>query len=140
MSLVFTDITPQINAMPEGTTLLRFSDGPLKPSYAKELLSLFLLSEWPLSGNINLPDIPTATGASRWLRLYAALMPHGKTHVAEIFFLLQKKEEEKQGVYLGSSKVLSILFPDNQYHPSYDDEIIETLCKHMTIEIENDGE
>ena len=76
-SIELMDITAAIRSMPEGRSLLRFEGSAVQPVYAKHILKLLLLIEWPLvNGQTEI-----------WTRFYAAILPHGKTHVAEIYFV-----------------------------------------------------
>jgi hypothetical protein len=118
------DITESVKAKGENTTLLRFSQDGIFPVYAKEILASYLLMEWPLTGS----DQET-------MRCYAALLPHGKVHALEIFFLRQQDRETLSGEYMGTAKVLSVSIPDNKYDENLDDTISEMawlkVCGHV---------
>ena len=118
-SLQISDITEPVIAKGENTTLLRFPG--VVPLYAKEILAVYLLMEWPLTGT-----------DKDFLRSYAALLPHGKTHVVEVFFLRQNAEETLTGEYLGTTKVFSIVLPDNRYTPDLDDRISEEIWQKIS--------
>lgn len=106
------DITESVRAKGENTTLLEFNANGIRPIYAKEFLATYILMEWPLFGS-----------DQEFLRCYAVLLPHGKVHAVEIFFLRQKENETLIGEYLGTTKVFSLHLPENKYVSDYDDTI-----------------
>lgn len=110
------DITQSVKDKGENTTLLKFSSDGIVPIYAQEFLATYLLMEWPITGS-----------DEEFLRCYALLLPHGKTHVAEVFFLRQKSTETLLGEYLGTTKIFTILLPENQYLQKMDEIISELI-------------
>ncbi len=111
-----TDITDSVKAKGENSTLLRFSSEGISPAYASKILVTYLLAEWPLTGSDR-----------EALRCYAMVLPHGKVHAVEVFFLRQTTAETLTGDYLGSSKIFSVNFKDNQYDPAVDDSLSENI-------------
>lgn len=95
----------------------------VKPRYAKSIKALYLIMHWPM---INEDDceLDENTGVSgTGLSMYAALLEHGKTHVAEIFFA-----DEKTQSYRGTHKSFSVDFPENTYVEDYDDWLMDELA------------
>ena len=101
-SVEFADITDAICNMAERQSLLQF-DGPVvQPVYAKKILKLFLLTEWPVfNGEV-----------SSWMRFYAALLPHGRTHIVEVYLMQEEAEASGTGKYLGTFRVYTVNLPD----------------------------
>ncbi|MGZ3694651.1 MAG: hypothetical protein ACXWQO_10750 [Bdellovibrionota bacterium] len=120
VSLNISDITAAVIAKGENTTLLRFHSAGIAPLYAKQILSIYLMMEWPLTGT-----------DSDFVRCYAALLPHGNIHVAEVFFLRQKMEDTLTGQYLGTTKVFSVALPENKYDEALDELISEEIWKKV---------
>ncbi len=115
-SISMIDITESVKAKGENTTLLKFSAEGIQPLYAKEILATYLLMEWPLTGS----DQET-------LRCYAMLLPHGKIHALEVFFLRQSDSMQGSllGEYLGTTKTYSLIIPNNNYEGKMDEVISE---------------
>ena len=59
--------------------------------------------------------------------VYAAIVQHGKKHVAEVFIANEKDQK-----YLGSLKAYSVEFPENTYSEGYDDWLMDELAKRLT--------
>lgn len=108
--------------MPRGFVMSDDERG-IKPRYAKEIKSLYLIMHWPIiSEDESVVDEESGISESG-MSMYAAVLPHGKTHVAEIFFV-----DEKSNSYRGTHKSFSIDFPENQYLEEYDDWLMDELA------------
>jgi len=132
-NIEISDITQETKCMPEGGTFISLdNNGQVIPNFAREISSVYLLMHWELlrkdknssnkSEHLD-PDYQAAGMSANGLSLYAVLMKHGKTYVAEIFF-----QDEYSGQYLGSSHVFSIKFPQNLYSDQYDEWLMEELA------------
>lgn len=125
MEILLTDITESIkvkgNSQGDSVTLLRFTSEGIFPVYAQEILATYLLMEWPLY-----PSHPEI------LRCYAALLPHGRTHVVEIFFLQQPLDAHFTGEYIGTTQIFSVTFPNNKYNSNLDDSLSELLWHQIS--------
>ena len=101
-SIELMDITQAIRKMPERQSLLKFDEPGVRPVYAKRILKLLLLMEWPVfNGEV-----------TSWMRFYAAVLQHGKTHVAEVYLMQGSEDQSQPGKYLGTFRVYSINLPD----------------------------
>ncbi len=121
------DISDAVLDMPEprGFILSDIENG-VRPRYAKSIESLYLLMHWPfISESGSKVDDSTKTSQSG-ISVYAAIMQHGKTHVAEVFFA-----DEKACNYIGSHKSFSVDFPDNIYHQGYDEWLMNELAEKV---------
>ncbi|MCB0403644.1 MAG: hypothetical protein KDD51_02590 [Bdellovibrionales bacterium] len=107
------EITQVLKDMPAGGSFLRFDEGgELLPQYGKQVLAVFELWQSPL----------LLDGKQDRLRCLAALLPHGKIHVAESFFVLADTN-----TYLGTGRVFRIDLPDGKYDETQDDILIDEL-------------
>lgn len=111
------DITEFMKMRDDGRTLIKFTTEGIFPVYSRNLSALYTLMEWPLIGE---------SKEKKMIQCCAALLPHGKIFAAEIFFMLQGLNESS-GIYMGTSKVLTVELPNNTYDESYDDEISDRL-------------
>ncbi|WP_127716402.1 hypothetical protein [Halobacteriovorax sp. HLS] len=126
--ITITDISQAVKDMPENKGfILADEDKGVKPQFAKEISAIYLLMHWPfinIDGPVNIDEEQglTTSGVS----LYAALLPHGKKFVAEIF--MASEETQK---YMGSVKAYSVEFPQNHYQEDYDEWLMEELAKKV---------
>jgi len=119
------DISSAVREMPapRGFVIPDPLNGGVRPRYAKEVKALYLLMHWQMI-NEDEADLDESRGVSpSGLSMYAALMQHGKTHVAEVFFFNEKTQS-----YSGSHKCFSIEFPNNLYLAEYDDWLMNALA------------
>jgi len=114
--IVITEITDSVRAKGENTTLLKFTAEGVVPVYAAKIQATYLLMEWPLQGS-----------DQEVLRCYGFLLPHGKVHAVEVFFLRQQQKESFVGEYLGTTKVFSVQFFENKYQESFDEKLSELV-------------
>ncbi len=127
-NIVITDISEAVKDMPENKGfILPDSEKGIRPQFAKEISAIYLLMHWPF---INI-DGPVGVDEARGLTtsgvsMYAALLPHGKKYVAEVFMA----NEENQN-YMGSVKAFSVEFPQNEYVEDYDEWLMDELAKKV---------
>ena len=119
--LKITDITESFREKEDGQTLLSFGPEGIRPLYSKTAVAAFVLSEMPL-----------LAAGQPVLRSYALLLPHGHTHVAEVFHFRQGMGEFLTGEFLGSSHIFSVVMPNNHYSPEYDDTIAQALWEQVS--------
>jgi len=120
--IAIEDITLAVKEMPEGETFIKYEMGKgLKPTFAKKIEAIYLIMHWPyVQGHEEGNEFEVSKSG---ISLYAAVMEHGKKHVAEIFFA-----NEETGEMLGTHKVFSINFPKRTYNDHYDDWLMEELA------------
>lgn len=116
MGVEILDIRAHVRAMPERQSFLINDESGLRSAYVPRPEKIILLMEWPL-------------GEAGSLKAYAAIIRHGKIHVAETFFV-SKTEHER---YLGSHGVFSLRYPGEEYEARYDDEIAEVLARDLSL-------
>lgn len=148
--IIIENITDAICSMPEQIGLLEFdSERGIKPRFGSEIKAMFLLMHWPMfsmpglekqilsdlqksdkfkaeNKNESEQDDGAKDISNYGMSMYAAILPHGKKHVAEIFFT-----DEHTGNYLGSHMVFSIILPDNTYSEDYDPWLMEELANKV---------
>jgi hypothetical protein len=120
--ITIEDITLAVKEMPDGKTFLRYEkDSGLKPNFAKKIDAIYLIMHWPyVKGHDEGNEYEVSKAG---ITLYAAVMEHGKKHVAELFFA-----NEESGEMLGTHKVFSINFPNRTYNDHYDEWLMEELA------------
>lgn len=119
-----TDITSCTKDMAEGNSFLKIDpESGILPRFSKEITSVFLLADWPLFGE-KIGDIEKP---AQILKCYAALMPHGKMYVAEIFFISENAANDDAN-YVGSTRVFTIKYPNDTYDEKYDDIIMDKIA------------
>ena len=115
------EITQCLDEMEGSKTFMKLdSKEGLVPTYADHVDALYVLGEWPLFDEANRKSTDKA------LQCCAALMPHGKTHVAEVFFF-----NKRDNIYLGTSSVFSVTLPERRYVEALDDVIISKLSERF---------
>ena len=134
--IVIKNITDAICQMPDHKGFLTIDENrSVKPAYTGEIKSLFLLMHWPLfsfpgnNGKLNFVDTSKDNSediTSHGLSIYAAVMEHGKSHIAEVFFA-----NEENGEFMGSHMVFSLELPNNEYTEDYDPWLMEELANKV---------
>ncbi len=122
-SIFIEDITDAVKQMPVPRGFLK--EDPLQgigPVYQDKIETIFLLMNWSFISQEENEEEGPISGPS----LYAAIMKHGKTHVAETFFA-----NEETGKYMGSHRVFSVKFPENIYNEDYDPWLMEELTTRV---------
>ncbi|MCB9062057.1 MAG: hypothetical protein H6622_11095 [Halobacteriovoraceae bacterium] len=124
-TIQITDISDALMSMPEprGFILPDERTG-IRPQFAPEITAIFELLHWPF---INMGKGCPIDDSNTAINLYAALVQHGKTHVAEVFVA-----EERNRKYIGTIKAFSVDIPNNIYDAGYDDWLMEELTKRVT--------
>lgn len=122
-----TDISQSVVDMPSprGFVMADVEHG-IRPKYAKSFKTMYLLMHWPMINEDDSKVDETVGVSSTGLSMYAAVLEHGKTHVAEIFFA-----DEKTKAYRGTHKAFSLEFPDNVYDEGYDDWLMDELANRV---------
>jgi diadenosine tetraphosphatase ApaH/serine/threonine PP2A family protein phosphatase len=126
--ITITDISDSVKEMPDPKGfILPDSEKGVSPQFAPEISAIYLLMHWPFlneEGPVRVDEEKglTTSGTS----LYAALLPHGKKYVAEVFMA-----NEHDQSYMGSIKAFSIEFPNNQYVEDYDEWLMDELAKKV---------
>lgn len=112
--VTINDITEAVKEMPDQKGfILADEERGIIPVYGSSIVALFELMNWNFL-------------ETKGLTLYAAILPHGKTHVAEVFFI-----DEETGKYVGSHKVFNIAFPGNEYLEDYDPWLMDELAQKV---------
>lgn len=118
------DITDAVCQSPSDQKGFLEGDGDrgVRPMYAKEISTIYLLMHWPMFKLAQQQEAEENQGMS----LYAAVLPHGRAHVAEIFFV-----NEATGAYVGSHMVFKVNFPGGEYLQDYDEWLMEELASKV---------
>ena len=124
-SIRVIDISDTVSAMPDPKGfIVPDKDAGIRPQFANEIKALYVLMHWPFLNETDPVVIDEEKGISNCgVSVYAAVLAHGKKHVAEVFLA-----NEKDQSYRGSLKAFSIEFPENQYVEEYDEWLMDELA------------
>ncbi|MBT4790251.1 MAG: hypothetical protein HON90_01660 [Halobacteriovoraceae bacterium] len=126
-SIKIKDISQAVLDMPSPRGfIMGDAEQGIKPRYAKSIAALYLLMHWPLISEEDAKIDDTTGTSATGVSMYAAILEHGKTYVADIFFA-----DEKTQSYRGSHKSFSIDFPENTYVEDYDDWLMDDLASRV---------
>ena len=127
-TIVITDISDAVKDMPDKKGfIVADEDKGVRPQFANEITAIYLLMHWPFINTNGPVKVEEDNGlTTSGVSLYAALLPHGKKFVAEIF--MASEETQK---YMGSTKAYSIEFPNNRYEQGYDDWLMDELANKV---------
>ena len=125
-SISIKDITLAMRETEHKSFLIASDKKGVLPRYSDKIRALYLIMHWPCIAAESF-EIDKETGVSSFgMSLYAALMEHGKTHVAEVFFA-----DEASSSYYGTHRVFSVEFPENIYDEEYDDWIMDQIASEV---------
>lgn len=123
-NIKLVDISRAVIEMPAPKGfLLPDEQNGVRPRFAKRFLAMYMIMHWPLINEAECFEDGETGITHTGLSLYAAVMEHGKTHVAEVFFA-----DEKNKSYRGTNKVFAIEFPNNLYDETYDDWLMDEIA------------